>query len=212
MTPSPLARLFLVGALLPALELQVQVQAEPFYFQRSKSGSILITNHPEKYTELQELKLVPSRLSGHAVWRLSGRRFSFKTLYPNKYQDLIIAASRAHGIAPSLIRAVIHAESAFNPHARSPKGARGLMQLMPDTARELGVINSSAPRDNIWGGTKYLRSMLERYQGNVRFALAAYNAGPGAVDEHRGIPPYSETREYVARVLELERRYRSFAG
>jgi soluble lytic murein transglycosylase-like protein len=106
-----------------------------------------------------------------------------------------------HGVDPRLVESVIRAESAFNPTAVSRTGARGLMQLMPQTAAMLGVRDSFDPRQNIEGGVRHLRYLLDRYPGNVSLAVAAYNAGEGAVDSHRGIPPFAETQQYVQRVL-----------
>jgi soluble lytic murein transglycosylase-like protein len=106
-----------------------------------------------------------------------------------------------HGVAADLVEAVIRAESAFNPRAVSSKGAQGLMQLMPRTASSLGVRNAFDPRENIDGGVRHLRYLLDRYPGNVPLALAAYNAGEKAVDLHRGIPPYAETQQYVQKIL-----------
>jgi len=109
--------------------------------------------------------------------------------------------SSRHGVDPSLVESVIRAESDFNPTAVSRTGARGLMQLMPKTAVMLGVRDSFNPRENIEGGVRHLRYLLDRYPGNVPLAVAAYNAGEGAVDAHRGIPPFAETQQYVQRVL-----------
>ena len=125
---------------------------------------------------------------------------------PSMYAQEIEAASLAHDVDPALVRAVIHAESAFNPYAVSPKGAEGLMQLMPTTARMLGVHNSFSPESNIHGGTKYLAQLLKRFR-NEAHAIAAYNAGEVPVTRYNGIPPYSETREYVRRVLRLKKQY-----
>lgn len=117
------------------------------------------------------------------------------------YTDDIREISRQHGVSATLIEAVIRTESSFDPTAVSPKGAGGLMQLMPRTAAALGVSDRFDPRANITGGVRHLRYLLDRYQGNVRMALAAYNAGEVAVDAHGGVPPFPETRAYVERVL-----------
>jgi soluble lytic murein transglycosylase-like protein len=140
------------------------------------------------------------RTRGGSSWRSN-------KLFTAAYSSIIGEASRAHRVSPSLIRAVIHAESAFNPYAVSPKGARGLMQLIPDTARRFSVKNSFDPKENIYGGSKYLSWLLRRYGGNLKYAVAAYNAGEGSVDKYRGVPPYSETQNYVLKVLDLQRRY-----
>jgi len=123
------------------------------------------------------------------------------------FSDPIQYAAQRHQVDPALVRALIHAESAFNPKARSNKGAQGLMQLMPATARELGVNNAMEPKQNISGGTKYIAQLLKRFNGNIKLATAAYNAGPNAVKKYNGIPPYKETEVYVERVGILHKRY-----
>jgi len=115
---------------------------------------------------------------------------------------MAIAAARRHSLDPDLVQAVVAVESGFRPDAVSPKGAQGLMQLMPYTARALGVKDSFDPAANLEGGTRYLRALIARYNGDVTRALAAYNAGEGAVARHGGVPPYPETLAYVRKVLE----------
>ena len=135
---------------------------------------------------------------------------NFRTLRLNTvaYQDEIRAAARQHGVDEAIVRAIIHAESAFNPNALSRVGAQGLMQLMPATARRFGVGNAFEPRQNISGGVKYLAWLLKRFNGDLTLAAAGYNAGEGAVDKYKGVPPYRETRHYVERVGILAERYR----
>lgn len=117
-----------------------------------------------------------------------------------KFDQYVMRASRKYEVDPDLIHAVIKAESLYNPYAVSPKGAGGLMQLMPDTAKQYGVINRFSPEQNIDGGTKYLKFLLDRYEGNIKLAVAAYNAGEGAIDKYGDIPPYAETRAYVQKI------------
>jgi hypothetical protein len=116
------------------------------------------------------------------------------------FDALIEDHALRNGLAPELVRAVIQVESGFNSLAVSPKGAMGLMQLMPATARDFGVINPFHPEQNIAAGVRYLRQLLDRYDSNVELALAAYNAGPASVERYSGVPPYRETRDYVKKV------------
>jgi len=127
------------------------------------------------------------------------------TVYKNLdlYDDLILDAAGRHGVSPALVKAVMLVESGFNSAAVSPRGAQGLMQLMPTTARELGVVDSFDPEQNIAGGTAYLRRMVDRFGGNMDKAIAAYNAGPGAVQKHGGVPPFKETQFFVRNVTRL---------
>lgn len=144
----------------------------------------------------------PTAMSGPTQSFLGGSK---KT----KYEGLIQDAAKKYKVDPALIKAVIKQESNFNPNAGSSAGARGLMQLMPGTARELGVTNRSDPRQSIFGGTRYLSQMLKKFKGNVRLALAAYNAGPGAVKKHGGVPPYKETQNYVRKVTAYYQNYKA---
>jgi len=129
-------------------------------------------------------------------------------LHLGEYADEISQAARQYALDPALVRAIIHAESDFNARARSPKGAMGLMQLMPGTARLVGVADARQAGDNIRGGTQYLAGLMSRFNNNVTLAAAAYNAGPEAVQKYAGVPPYAETQVYVERVKILLQRYK----
>lgn len=192
------------------LILAVYAHGSPIYVFKQKDGTIKFTSKkpPDTVKSIQ----FKGRESNFSYYRVRGG-FPHRGLRPpkklvtDKYTDEISEAAKKFSLEESLIRAVIHIESAFNPQAVSPKGARGLMQLMPDTAKDLGVRNSFAIRENIHGGSRYLAWLLKRYKGNTAKALAAYNAGPGAVENYGGIPPYAETRAYVKNVLALKDRY-----
>lgn len=119
----------------------------------------------------------------------------------DRYDKIISITSKRHDVDPALVKAVIAAESSMNPRAVSKKGARGLMQLMPKTAKSMGVTNLAHPRQNIEGGTKYLKYLMDEYDGDIKVALAAYNAGPGTVNRYKGVPPYKATRRYIKKVL-----------
>ena len=125
------------------------------------------------------------------------------------YADEINQSAATWGVDPALVRAIVHAESAFNPQAESRKGAQGLMQLMPATAAQYGITNAFDAANNIRGGVEHLAGLLKAFNGDERLAAAAYNAGEGAVRKYNGVPPYEETRVYVDRVAVLRQRYRT---
>jgi hypothetical protein len=126
---------------------------------------------------------------------------------PAEFDPIINSCALEYGVDKSLVKAVIHAESGYDPNAISSKGASGLMQLMPKTAKSLNVANSFDPKDNIRGGVKYLKFLLDTFKGDVPLALAAYNAGLSRVAQYGGIPPFMETRNYVDKVLQYRKTY-----
>lgn len=128
---------------------------------------------------------------------------------PDEFEPIVKSVASEYGVDKSLVKAVIHAESGYNPNAVSPKGAQGLMQLMPKTAQGLNVPNCLDPKDNIRGGVRYLRFLLDTFKGDVTLALAAYNAGLSRVNQYGGVPPYEETRNYISRVLSYQRTYQN---
>ncbi len=135
---------------------------------------------------------------------------SISTVFATPYDREIEEAAASFGVSPHLVHAVVKVESNYNKNARSHAGAKGLMQLMPNTAKRFGVTNRSDPVQSLRGGTQYLAWLLKRYKGDLKLALAGYNAGEGAVDKYKGIPPYKETQKYVVKVLkELKRRQKN---
>jgi soluble lytic murein transglycosylase-like protein len=126
---------------------------------------------------------------------------------PSAYDRVIRKMAHTYNVDPALIKAVMHAESSFNPHATSRKGASGLMQLMPSTAQQYGAYDPYDPVQNIQAAVRYLSELMERYDNDMTLVLAAYNAGENAVDRHKGVPPYTETRSYVTKVLRFKKRY-----
>lgn len=165
------------------------------YVCQAPEGTIQFTN-------------VPTRSGCRPLVREWSRGSSSSSQSEAGFDDIIHSASSRYGVDPHLVRAVIKAESDFNSQARSHKGAQGLMQLMPETARLHNVSNVYDPRENIGAGVRHLRMLLGRYAGDLQLTLAAYNAGIKAVEQYRGVPPFSETREYIRRVLDYHRRYR----
>jgi soluble lytic murein transglycosylase-like protein len=162
---------------------------------RSITAYRFFGNIREALVSLRSARVIPMHAFGPAVF---DSRSSAKV--PLQLSSAIHDAARAHGVDPRLVAAVARRESGFNASIVSNKGACGIMQLMPATAQYLGVRNVFDARENIFGGTRYLRTLLDTFHGDLDLALAAYNAGPGAVEKHKGVPPYRETRAYVAAV------------
>ena len=165
------------------------------YFYKDSQGVLTFTN-------------VPNHGGYRRVIRDTNAQGSGPSMVNGSYEELIRAASGRHSVNADLIRAVIRAESDFRSNARSHKGAMGLMQLMPETARLHNVGDAYDPSENLEGGVRHLKMLLERYQGDLQLSLAAYNAGSGAVEKHGGIPPFTETKDYVRRVLRFYDSYR----
>jgi hypothetical protein len=183
------------GALLATLVLAGAPAQAQIYTRRNDRGVMEATNAPDQ----QGYQLTyPGKgtLIHSSAWRL-------RPTYSGEFDADISAAAAQHGVSVDLVRAVIQAESDFDHLAVSSKGAQGLMQLMPDTGRRMGVSNPFDARQNIFGGVRYLRLLLDMFQGDVRLATAAYNAGPNAVVRHGGVPPYRETRGYVQKIQAL---------
>jgi soluble lytic murein transglycosylase-like protein len=193
--------LLLVGASVLWASASVEAQV---YKWVDENGVITFSNiAPPSDREYQVLRF-PCYASDPKCRSVSWEKVPLNT---QAYRREIQSAASFNALEESLIRAIIHAESAYQPDARSPKGAQGLMQLMPETAAELDVADPFDPADNIDGGARYLAQLLLEFDGDVDLAAAAYNAGPNAVYEYGGIPPYDETREYVRRVKILYKRY-----
>jgi soluble lytic murein transglycosylase len=185
---------FVIGLALP-------VHAD-IYMYRDSRGVLHFSNAP---TEPQYQYYLPDVTGWRSFGR--GRYEAIDGARRKAYDAIIHDAARRHQVDAALVKAVIRAESDFVPQAVSPKGALGLMQLMPATARLRNVWRAMEPRENVEGGVVHLRYLLDRYAGNLRLALAAYNAGEKAVDSHGGVPPYPETWEYLSRVLRFRDSY-----
>jgi hypothetical protein len=202
-------------ALAGALFAPAGVSAE--LYQWTDTRGVVHLTDVQKTTRYQKVASVsrgdaglrifaPSTGRSRFVLKRTGRGRAVRPQYHGSYDPVIRSASADHGVPAALVKAVIAAESSFDAAAVSPKGAMGLMQLMPGTAKDLGVDDAFHTEQNVQGGTRYLRELYDRYGDWLR-TLAAYNAGPQAVDRYDGVPPYDETREYVKRVLSYYRRF-----
>lgn len=174
------------------------------YKYRQRDGVSMFTNVPTSGLQLVSTTVYQVFEKG---WVGNAFKGNWK-LNREAFAPVIDQFAQMHGVDPAFIRAVMHAESSFNPSAVSRAGAMGLMQLMPGTAARFGVGNAFDPQENIRGGVTYLRFLLDKFNGDTRLAAAGYNAGEGAVMKYGGVPPYAETTEYVARVLDLHQQYR----
>jgi len=186
------SRLFRILFFAVVCSAAPQAAHAQIYSWRDSSGTLVLSNTPR---------------DGAAVtFAVAGSRSDIRTTRKAlseraaEYEPLVVAHAAAHGVRPELVRGVIQAESAFNPLALSNKGAMGLMQLMPATASDYNVHNPFDAAQNIRAGVAYLKALLTRYRNNEELALAAYNAGPGAVKKYGAVPPYRETRNYIARI------------
>jgi soluble lytic murein transglycosylase-like protein len=172
------------------------------YQYKSSNGISSFSDIPPINTSFQQLRIgcFACKLNSLVNWHNT-------RLFLNHFNKTINQQARLYKIDPALIRAIIHAESHFDPLALSKTGAQGLMQLMPETAKELGIINSFNAKQNIKAGSKHLARLIRKYGGNITLVSAAYNAGEGAVERHKGVPPYPETKVYVERIKILHQRY-----
>ena len=193
--------------------LSVSAQANNnMYIKKSKDGEILLTNLNKQSGNFDKFTQVVRKTyyKDSSAYNSTNNSYSSNNYGSssasssgtrNSYDSYILASAQRHGVDPGLMKAMMHTESAFNPNARSPVGAQGLMQLMPATARRFKVSNPWSPADNIEGSAKYIAWLMRRFNNNVEFAVAGYNAGEGNVDKYNGIPPFKETRNYVKSVM-----------
>lgn len=180
--------------------------AEKVQVYRKQDGTLLFTNRQPAIIREAGLQLLETRV--YRDDHYARKPAALTAQRRDAYDDIIASAAQRWDLDFALVKAVVHAESAFDQDAVSKAGARGLMQLMPTTASMLRVTDIHDPYQNVNAGARYLRMMLDRFRGDVRNALAAYNAGPANVQRYGGIPPFAETKHYVTRVVELSDKYR----
>ncbi|MFW2177937.1 MULTISPECIES: lytic transglycosylase domain-containing protein [unclassified Moraxella] len=194
------------------LMTSLSAHAGNMYVFKDNKGQVLLTNvvsnnrpvgeNFQKFTQTVKVTYYPdTNVHSYSNWGATEASVPASgSRNRNAYDSLIVASALRHGVDPALMKAMMHTESGFNPSARSPVGAQGLMQLMPATARRFGVTNAWNPAENIEGAAKYLKFLHGRF-GNIQHVIASYNAGEGNVAKYGGIPPFRETRDYVQRVL-----------
>ena len=192
--------------------LPITAQAGNMYIYKDQGGQVLLTNiNPSgnfdkftkkvKVTYYKDSKMYDGSSNAYSSNNDYGSSTASKSSSRNAYDSYIRASAQRHGVDPALMKAMMHTESAFNPNARSPVGAQGLMQLMPATARRFKVSNPWNPADNIEGSAKYIAWLMRRFDNKIEYAVAGYNAGEGNVDKYGGIPPFKETQNYVKKVM-----------
>src|SRR5512139_1545741 len=197
-----------LAVLVAALTLASQEARADIYSFTDERGVVHFTNIPG----LDKRYRLIRREAGSSIPR-SGQAWMPSEADIRRFSSIVDVAARSHGVEPALVQAVITAESGFNPNALSRKGASGLMQLMPETARRYGVRNIFDPVENIHGGVRYLKDLLAMFNGDMRLALAGYNAGENAVIRAGNrVPPYVETQNYVPKVIDLYHRFRTRSG
>jgi len=200
---SPLLLITITGP----LAFSATAHADSMYIKKSNDGQILLTNRSvssgnfNKFTKTVKVTHYKNSKMYDASNDSYGGSAASNSGNRNSYDSYIRESAERNGVDPALMKAMMHTESAFNPNARSPVGAQGLMQLMPATARRFNVSNPWNPADNIEGSAKYIAWLMRRFNNNVEHAVAGYNAGEGNVDKYGGIPPFKETRNYVQRVM-----------
>jgi soluble lytic murein transglycosylase-like protein len=187
--------LFTTGT--PAVDTRMYVYELP-------NGSRMVTDHPLSGKHYRLVRVGASKGMGHLA---ASRTSQFFRPDPSAYDEIILRKATAHRVDFALVKAVIHVESSFNPYAVSHKGALGLMQVMPETAKRHGIHDIYDPEDNIEAGVRHLKYLSEKFGNKNHLVLAAYNAGENAVRRHQGIPPYKETQLYVRKVMLYKRQY-----
>ena len=189
---------------LAAVLRAVSAQAE-IYAWRDEHGRLVLSKHPAPSGVSAQTFAVDGTEAYRTTGEGAGAPFTMgRAELQNRLRTVIETSAAEQSLSPDLVRAVIRVESGWNPRARSDKGAQGLMQLMPGTAAQYGVTNAFDPEQNIRGGVAYLKTLMDRFDGNTELALAAYNAGPGAVEKYgRKIPPYRETQAYVRKIVSV---------